>query len=149
MRKYTFKLAAKSFWCKEITSLLISVVTVFGVSMGLNYFGLKNYQSMVIMLVILICMIEGLFEWRIVQTTEVLVDVEREQIKIQSGCFIRRVRYVAFEKLYSISQQENIIQKKMGISTLNLHTAGKKFAIEGISRADSEIMQALITKGND
>lgn len=50
--------------------------------------------------------------------------VEDGELKIESGVFVRKNRYIRFERIHSVDVSEGIIQRLFGLVKLNIETAG-------------------------
>ena len=50
--------------------------------------------------------------------------VEDGELKIESGVFVRKNRYIRFERIHSVDLSEGIIQRLFGLVKVNIETAG-------------------------
>ena len=50
--------------------------------------------------------------------------VEDGELKIESGIFVRKNRYIRFERIHSIDVSEGVVQRLFGLVKINIETAG-------------------------
>jgi putative membrane protein len=66
--------------------------------------------------------------------------IENGELRIEHGVFIRRKRYIPFERIQSLDVSEGILQRPLGLVKLKVETAG------GAGTEDAEAVLAAVTK---
>lgn len=69
--------------------------------------------------------------------------VEAGELKIESGVFVRKNRYIRFERIHSVDVSEGIIQRLFGLVKVNIETAGGSQAEAVLSAIRKEEAERL------
>ena len=69
--------------------------------------------------------------------------VEDGELKIESGVFVRKNRYIRFERIHSVDVSEGIIQRLFGLVKINIETAGGSKAEAVLSAIRKEEAERL------
>lgn len=78
--------------------------------------------------------------------------LEEEELRIEYGIFIRKKRYIPFERIQSLNISEGILQRIFGVVKVQIETAGGKPAegaeadLSAISKKEAQYIQGVITK---
>ncbi len=68
--------------------------------------------------------------------------IEENELRIESGVFVRHKRYIPFERIHSLDQSEGILHRAFGLVKLKVETA----APGGIGKEEAEAVLAAISK---
>ncbi|WP_338151914.1 PH domain-containing protein [Mesobacillus campisalis] len=66
--------------------------------------------------------------------------IENRELRIEHGIFIRRKRYIPFERIQSLDISEGLLQRPLGLVKIKVETAG------GAGSEDAEAVLAAVTK---
>lgn len=69
--------------------------------------------------------------------------VEDGELKIESGTFVKKNRYIRFERIHSVDVSEGIIQRLFGLVKINIETAGGSKAEAVLSAIRKEEAERL------
>lgn len=109
----------------------IIAVTIFG-GRGTEW-GLTTFFTPIAF--ILLTLIIGIISW-----FRFTYRIEEHEIRIESGVFIKKKRYIPFERIQSLDQTEGILHRALGLVMLKVETAG------GSGSREAEAVLAAITK---
>ena len=73
--------------------------------------------------------------------------VEDGELKIESGVFVRKNRYIRFERIHSIDVSQGIIQQLFGLVKISIETAGGSQAeavLSAIRKEEAERLNAIL-----
>lgn len=73
--------------------------------------------------------------------------IEEGELKIESGVFVRKKRYIRFERIHSIDVSEGIVQRLFGLVKINIETAGGSQAeavLSAIRKDEAEKINAYL-----
>ena len=78
--------------------------------------------------------------------------IENDGIHIHSGAFIKKKRYISFERIHSIDLTEGLLQRLFGLVKLTIDTAGSsdkegEAVLSAISRTEAARISELIDSG--
>jgi putative membrane protein len=103
------------------------------------------------LIAIIIIFISSLLSW-----LRYTYQLEQDELRIKDGIFIRKKRYIPYERIQSIDLSEGILQRLFGLVKLQIETAGGMGAEEaeavlsGISKEEALVIQEFTAaaKGN-
>lgn len=125
---------------KQMKELLIPflVFVVFGSKNG-------GYQLIISIVVIIVILILGIISW--LRFTYRLEDGE---LRIEYGIFVRKKRYIPFERIQSLAITEGILQRLFGLVRVKVETAGSsgkgeaEAVLTAISKEEANLIQQAI-----
>ncbi|MBY0121168.1 PH domain-containing protein [Bacillus sp. S/N-304-OC-R1] len=114
---------------KQLKELIIPffVFVVFGSKNG-------SFQFIMSIVVIIIILILGIISW-----LRFTYRLEEGELRIEYGVFIRKKRYIPFERIQSLDLSEGILQRPFGLVKVKVETAGS-------SKGEAEAVLTAITK---
>ncbi|MFO1446519.1 PH domain-containing protein [Bacillus sp. Bva_UNVM-123] len=107
-------------------------------------FGSKNgfFQLGMSAIIIIIVLISGILSW-----LRFTYRLEEGELRIEYGVFVRKKRYIPFERIQSLDLSEGIFQRPFGLVRVNVETAGSSGSSEAeavltaISKEEAELIQ--------
>ncbi|MFJ7827180.1 PH domain-containing protein [Psychrobacillus sp. NPDC096623] len=104
---------------KEMIVPLIVVIAVNGFGGGGNE-GWTSYIIYIIYAVLLIAMlVSGIIRWKRFRYW-----FEEEELRIEYGLFVKKKRYIPFERIQSLNYTEGILHQPFGLVKVKVETAG-------------------------
>ncbi|SDN39013.1 putative membrane protein [Psychrobacillus sp. OK028] len=104
---------------KEMIVPLIVVIAVNGFGGGGNE-GWTSYIVYIIYAVLLIAMlVSGIIRWKRFRYW-----FEEEELRIEYGLFVKKKRYIPFERIQSLNYTEGILHRPFGLVKVKVETAG-------------------------
>ncbi len=70
--------------------------------------------------------------------------ISDDRIEIRHGIFLIKITVIPIVRVQHITISQGPINRKLGISTINVHTASGVFGIEGISSEDASTMAEML-----
>lgn len=70
--------------------------------------------------------------------------VRERDISYRRGVLVRSVQTLPFVRVQHTRITRTLVQRRFGLSTLHVNTAGPDIAIEGLAAADAERLKALV-----
>lgn len=99
-------------------------------------------QPLVISAIVVLLVIRAFIQW-----LRFTYRLESGELRIESGVFVRKKRYIKFDRIHSIDISEGIIQRIFRLVKVNIETAGGTQAdavLSAIRKRDAEQLNALI-----
>lgn len=128
---------------KSIKELVIPFLLV--VILPGNNEGIPGWiQPLVIAIIILFIIGNAFLQW-----LRFTYRIEEGEFRIESGVFVRKKRYIKFDRIHSIDISEGIIQRVFSLVKLNIETAGGSQAdavLSAISKSDADRINAFISE---
>lgn len=95
-------------------------------------------------LILIFSIIQGFISW-----LRFTYWVEDNELRIEHGLFVRKKRYIPFERIQSISVTEGLIQRLFRLVKISVETAGggllePEAQLTAITKRDAETLQSLI-----
>jgi putative membrane protein len=80
--------------------------------------------------------------------------LEEGELRIEYGVFVRKKRYIPFERIQSISISEGFLQRMVGVVKVNVETAGHQpgeaeAVLTAVTREEAKQLQHLIQKSKE
>lgn len=70
--------------------------------------------------------------------------ISDDRIEIRHGIFLIKITVIPIVRVQHITISQGPINRRLGISTINVHTASGVFGIEGISSEDASAMAEML-----
>lgn len=122
---------------KQLKELIIPflIFVVFGSKSGV-------IQLVISIGVIIIVLVSGILSW-----LRYSYRLEEGELRIEYGVFVRKKRYIPFERIQSLDLSEGILQRPFGLVRVKVDTAGSsgmgeaEAVLTAISKEDAELIQ--------
>jgi putative membrane protein len=80
--------------------------------------------------------------------------LEEGELRIEQGVFVRKKRYIPFERIQGVSISEGFLQRLAGVVRVNIETAGNQFGeaeavLTAVTREEAEQIQRWIRKAKE
>lgn len=101
-------------------------------------------QPLIIGIIVVLIILRAFIQW-----LRFTYRIESGEFRIESGVFIRKKRYIKFDRIQSIDISEGIIQRIFRLVKVNIETAGGTQAdavLSAIGKNDAEILNAIIIR---
>ena len=72
--------------------------------------------------------------------------VREHDISYRRGVLVRSVQTLPFVRVQHTRITRSLVQRRFGLSTLHVNTAGPDIAIEGLAADDAERLKALVVE---
>ncbi|MFE8698855.1 PH domain-containing protein [Cytobacillus sp. FJAT-53684] len=124
---------------KQIKDLIIPflVFVVFGSKNGI-------FQLIISAVIIVIVLVIGILTW-----LRYTYRLEEGELRIEYGVFVRKKRYIPFERIQSLDLSEGILQRPFGLVKVKVETAGSSGEAEAvltaITKADANLIQQTLS----
>ncbi|MCM3768035.1 PH domain-containing protein [Neobacillus niacini] len=129
---------------KGIKNMLIPVAAIL-FSAGRDG-GLSMIFSLIAALVIvLFTFVSGILSWY-----RYTYRIENDEVRIEYGIFVRKKRYIPFERIQSIDLTEGILQRLFGLVKVKIETAGSsgddeaEAVLSAISKGEASLIQDYV-----
>ena len=129
---------------KYVKELFFPFIIIF--IFGGNGLSLDYWEIMIASAFIIFSLIIGIFSW-----LRYTYRVEDGELRIESGVFVRKKRYIPFERIQSLDFSEGIFQRPFGLVKVRVETAGSsglqdaEAVLTAITKADAERIQEVLT----
>ncbi len=105
---------------KDMIVPLVFVVAVNGFGSGGDSEGWSSYITYIIYGVILLfLLVSGIIKWKRFRYW-----FEEEELRIEYGLFVKKKRYIPFERIQSLNYTEGILHRPFGLVKVKVETAG-------------------------
>ena len=126
---------------KSIKDLVLPVIVV--VVLPSRNDGIPGWvQPLVLGVVLLILLVYSFLQW-----WRFTYRIESGEFRMESGVFVKKKRYIKFDRIHSINISEGIIQRLFGLVKVNIETAGGNQAdaiLTAIKKHEAEQLNELI-----
>ncbi len=106
-------------------------------------FGSKNgvFQLIITAVILVIVLISGFLSW-----LRYTYRLEENELRIEYGVFVRKKRYIPFERIQSLDLSEGLLQRPFGLVRVKVETAGSgkneaEAVLTAISKAEARLIQ--------
>ncbi|MDM5356749.1 PH domain-containing protein [Peribacillus sp. ACCC06369] len=125
---------------KELVIPFLLVIVIPGKNEGIPGW----IQPLVISVIILFLIVIAFLQW-----FRFTYRIEEGEFRIESGVFVRKKRYIKFDRIHSIDISEGIIQRIFRLVKVNIETAGGSQAdavLSAIRKSDAQRINAFINE---
>ncbi len=114
--------------------------------------GSKNggYQLIISAIILVFVLINGLLSW-----LRYTYRLEENELRIEYGIFVRKKRYIPFEKIQSLDLSEGILQRPFGLVKVKVETAGSsggneaEAVLTAISKEEAALIQQIMLSAKE
>ena len=137
-------IAAVIHFIKHLKDLFFPFVVIF--LFGGNGLSLSFWEMLFTATFIILSLVIGIFSW-----LRFTYRVEDGELRIESGVFVRKKRYIPFERIQSLDFSEGIFQRPFGLVKVRVETAGSsgsqdaEAVLTAISKAEATAIQEILT----
>lgn len=132
-----------------IVSNLIGVIkeSIFPILVFI-FLGTRRDNFSVFIIILAIVVFFGTLISAIVSWLRFVYWIEDQEIRVESGLFVRKKRYIPFDRIQSISTSQGIIQRLFDQVKMTIETAGgeQEAVFTAISKAEAERIQQTIKR---
>lgn len=127
---------------KRIRNLLFPLIAIVfsGAKDGIEDLLISLIISLIL---IIITLVSGILTWM-----RFTYRIEEDELRIEYGIFVRKKRYIPFERIQSIDLTEGLLQRLFGLVKVEIETAGGGEEAEGvlsaISRQEAQLIQKYV-----
>lgn len=132
-RKRLHPIAAVATCLKQVKEMIIPFVLLFVV--GRNGEGEQYWWYFVAAVSVIFPLISGILTW-----LRFTFRIEEGELRIESGIFVKKKRYIPFERIQSLDFSEGVLQRMFGLVKVKVETAGST----NLGQAEAEL--TAITK---
>jgi putative membrane protein len=125
---------------KELVIPFLLVIVIPGKNEGIPGW----IQPLVIAIIVLLLIVHAFIQW-----LRFTYRMEDGEFRIESGVFVRKKRYIKFDRIHSIDISEGIIQRLFRLVKLNIETAGGAQAdavLSAIRKSEAERINTFISE---
>lgn len=125
---------------KELVIPFLLVIVIPGKNEGIPGW----IQPLVISVIILFLIVIAFLQW-----FRFTYRIEEGEFRIESGVFVRKKRYIKFDRIHSIDISEGIIQRIFRLVKVNIETAGGSQAdavLSAIRKSDARRINSFISE---
>ncbi|MCI1589264.1 PH domain-containing protein [Heyndrickxia oleronia] len=139
-------ITAISNFLNELKQLIVPFLISFFIGRGDNKEGFWDYTPQIIMtLIIVYVLISGIVKW-----LRFTYRLEEGELRIEYGLFVKKKRYIPFERIQSLDYSEGILHRPFGLVRVKIETAGNSLKeaeaeLTAIKKKDAEEIQKIIT----
>lgn len=116
---------------KSLKELLLPILIVFignGMSLSITFDPRKeafwdNFSTLILMVVLVFVLIGGIIKW-----WKFVYWFEENELRVEYGLFVKKKRYIPFERIQSLNYKEGIFHRMLGLVQVKVETAGSKDA---------------------
>lgn len=117
-------------------NLIVNVAVLLAGVFTLWCFNWLAYIFYLIGFVIVVFVLEGIYIWAYQKNTSVTIDDNR--VIIRKGKLYYREIVIPLHKVYATIKKQNIMQKNVGLMTLEIQTTAKAYSVSGIETVVGE-----------
>ena len=137
-------IAAVIHFIKHLKDLFFPFMVIL--LFGGNGLSLSFWEMLFTATFIILSLVIGVFSW-----LRFSYRVEDGELRIESGVFVRKKRYIPFERIQSLDFSEGIFQRPFGLVKVRVETAGSsgsqdaEAVLTAISKAEATAIQEILT----
>ena len=114
---------------KGLKDLIIPLIFLF-VANGFNGDWFSLFPYLFIVLAMIISLVTGIIKWR-----RFVYWFEEDELRIESGLFVKNKRYIPFERIQSLNYTEGILHRPFKLVKVNIETAGSN----ALNKSEAEL----------
>lgn len=136
-------IAAVISFLKGLKEAILPLIVLLFVGRGDSGFGL--WQFAIFFIFILISLLSGILRW-----LRYTYRVEEGELRIESGLFVKKKRYIPFERIQSLDFSEGVLQRPFGLVKVKVETASSssseaEVVLTAIKKSEALAIQELLT----
>ena len=109
------------FYAAIISSFIARFVSIFSIMITRSSYTDDYFLNFILFFIILLVVA---FAYQIALLRSYTFHITNERVILFGGILLRKIKNVPYHKITDVSITQNIIERMLGISTLNVHTAG-------------------------
>jgi putative membrane protein len=134
---------------KEAIIPLVVVVVANGIGREQSgNFWLDNLTLLIFVVFVMFTAVAGFIKWK-----RFVYWFEDGELRIEHGLFVKKKRYIPFERIQSVDYTEGILHRPFGLVKVKIETAGNSSVLEGseadltaVTRAEADRVSAVISE---
>ena len=136
-------IAAVISFLKGLKESILPLIVLLFVGRGDSGFGL--WQFAIFFIFILVSLLSGILRW-----LRYTYRVEEGELRIESGLFVKKKRYIPFERIQSLDFSEGVLQRPFGLVKVKVETASSssseaEVVLTAIKKSEALAIQELLT----
>lgn len=148
-RKRLHPISAVANCLKQIKEMIIPFILLFVV--GSNREGNQYWWYIAAAISVIFPLVSGILTW-----LRFTFRIEEGELRIESGIFVKKKRYIPFERIQSLDFSEGILQRMFGLVKVKVETAGStelgqaEAVLTAITKEEAQAIQehlALVKNG--
>lgn len=147
-KKRLHPISAVANFLKQLKELILPVIFLFFLNRGETETGfLKWLPFLLTGAILLFLLVSGIIKW-----LRFAYWLEDGELRIEYGLFVKKKRYIPFERIQSLNLTEGILHRPFGLVKVKIETAGssdKKQAeaeLTAISKSEAQELQRIINE---
>ncbi|WP_353733580.1 PH domain-containing protein [Rossellomorea vietnamensis] len=147
-KKKLHPISAVANFLKQLKELIIPFVFLVFINRGESADGIWGWLPFIIGAAILVVLlIAGIIKW-----LRFAYWLEDGELRIEYGLFVKKKRYIPFERIQSLNLTEGILQRPFGLVKVKVETAGStdmkqaEAELTAISKAEAGELQRIINE---
>jgi membrane protein YdbS with pleckstrin-like domain len=80
----------------------------------------------------------------LVESRRLAYQLRERDLSLRSGAFRHRVETIPFSRIQHVSVGRGVIERTLGLATLQVSSAGPDFSVPGLTPTDAELIKAAI-----
>lgn len=135
-------------WIKEA---FLPILLIFGLNLLRDGFSFSSLISISVTIGIILVVMIVLSLFSVIQWHRFEYWFEEDELRIEHGVFVRKKRYIPFERIQSLDYTESILHRMFGLVQINIETASSggepEVALSAVSKSAAEAIEAVIEDG--
>jgi membrane protein YdbS with pleckstrin-like domain len=129
-----------------ISLVIIGAILIVGLIIMSRVAFLEAYviYGYIVAGIIIIYMLLGLFLYPAIEYRQWGYIISDDRVEIRHGIFLIKITVIPIVRIQHITISQGPINRRLGISTINVHTASGVFSIEGISSEEASSMAEML-----
>ena len=125
--------------------LAISAVVVIGVAASIVW----RSDALVVPVAVavgVIVLLVAVGVLTVVESRRLAYQLRERDLSLRSGAFRHRVETIPFSRIQHVSVGRGVLERSLGLATLQVSSAGPDFSVPGLSPSDAELIKAAIAE---
>ncbi|WP_456272673.1 PH domain-containing protein [Bacillus sp. AK031] len=147
-KKRLHPISAVANFLKQLKELILPIIFLFFLNRGEEATGFFKWLPFLITGAMLIfLLVSGIIKW-----LRFSYWIEDGELRIEYGLFVKKKRYIPFERIQSLNLTEGILQRPFGLVKVKIETAGSsdksqaEAELTAISKMEAENLQNIINE---
>jgi putative membrane protein len=147
-KKRLHPISAVANFFKQLKELILPIIFLFFLNRGEEATGFFKWLPFLIAGAMLIfLLVSGIIKW-----LRFNYWIEDGELRIEYGLFVKKKRYIPFERIQSLNLTEGILQRPFGLVRVKIETAGSsdksqaEAELTAISKSEADTLQNIINE---